>query len=277
MPTDEHHVIASAATLANTTSRVEIIGHRGMGSSQRNPTNPYTENTRASFIAAHAAGARWVEMDVLPSADGDLMLHHNHFIDIDGAVRPLWTVPTARLEAAGIERLDDLCADLPHGLGLYLELKVAPGDASPHHGPTSVQPLLAWARTHQDHRPLLVASFNPFVAAHAGESGLDAGWITEPGQPLHTSAVAAAQGGIRTLVVHGSSMEAPAHEIVLALHVLGQHQIRLWTYGSTPPDVQRHHDMGVQGFCVDDVAHAVATLAPPPQPCVPATPDISGV
>lgn len=239
---------------------VEVIGHRGMGVSHCNPDNPYTENTRASFLAAYAAGARWVEMDLLPSADGDLMLYHNHFIDIDGVTRPLWTVPTQRLLDAGVEPLDGLHDDLPVDLGLYLELKVAPGDVSPIHGAISVEPLLAWACAHATLRPLLVASFNPFAAANAQQVGLNAGWITDRGQTLHTSAVVAAQAGLSTLVVHGDSMEAPEHEVILALHVLRHHQINLWTYSANPSHLTRYRHMGVTGFCVDDVAHAVATL-----------------
>ncbi|WP_073583910.1 glycerophosphodiester phosphodiesterase family protein [Vibrio quintilis] len=48
-----------------------IIGHRGVAGT-------YPENTRASFLAAAKAGLTWIELDIQPEAEGQLVVCHDH-------------------------------------------------------------------------------------------------------------------------------------------------------------------------------------------------------
>lgn len=238
-----------------------VIGHRGMGVSHRNPANPYAENTRTSFRAAHTAGARWVELDILPSADGDLMIYHDHFLTaLGGDTRPVWEVGTDELIARGIEPLDGLCADLPPDLGLYLELKVTPGDANARYGHPSTGPMTDWIHTHATHRPLLAATFDPYAALDLRASGVPTAWITERSQWLHTTVTAAVRGGLDAVVVHGNALDAPAHEVALATKMARDHDLALWAWYPTVTQIPHYQSLGVTGFCVDDVAAAVAAL-----------------
>lgn len=236
-----------------------IIGHRGMGISHRNSANPHVENTRASFIAAHQSGAAWVELDVLPSADGDLMLFHDHFITINGQPTPIWSVPTQRLLDAGMERLDGLCDDLPDGLGLYLEAKVVPGDSSPF-GPSSVPALTQWAQAHVTHRPIMLASFDPFVVADMHTSGVTSAWIGNESSHTHTTVMAAVRAGLQAVVLHGDSLDRPAHEQRMGFEMAREHGVAIWCWSPTLHRIPYYRDLGVTGFCVDEVAEAVSLL-----------------
>jgi len=51
-----------------------IIGHRGAAGS-------YPENTRVSILGAIKLGVRWIEVDVQPSLDGQLVVCHDHKIN----------------------------------------------------------------------------------------------------------------------------------------------------------------------------------------------------
>lgn len=238
-----------------------IIGHRGMGVSHHHPANPYAENTRASFRAAHAAGARWVELDVLPSADGDLMVHHDHFLTALGAdPRPIWEIATEELLHLGVEPLDGLCADLPANLGLYLELKVVPGDTHARYGPPSLKPLTDWIGAHASHRPLLAATFDPYAALDLHASGIPTGLITDQRAWLHTTITAVARAGLDAVIVHGATLDAPSHELTQALAMADDHAIALWCWYPTIDRIPHYRTLGVTGFCVDDVAAAVTAL-----------------
>ncbi|MDW6004066.1 glycerophosphodiester phosphodiesterase family protein [Vibrio mangrovi] len=51
-----------------------IVGHRGVAGS-------YPENTQASIMAAIQLGLRWVEVDIQPTQDQELVVCHDHKID----------------------------------------------------------------------------------------------------------------------------------------------------------------------------------------------------
>lgn len=116
-----------------------LIAHRGGGAGHRG-TAP--ENTLAGLAAAHAAGYRGVEVDVMLSADGVAFLHHDDTLErtTDGR-GPVASTPAAQLErldagawrdpAFAGERLPQLTAALDRcqalGLWLNLEIKPTPG------------------------------------------------------------------------------------------------------------------------------------------------------
>jgi glycerophosphoryl diester phosphodiesterase len=239
-----------------------IIGHRGMGISRANPANPYVENTRAAFRAAHAAGATWVEMDLLVSADGDLVVFHDHFLARPGHPPvPVWTLPTDTLTREGIETLDGLCADLPPDLGLYLEVKVTPGDARPDLSPGSVEAVTEFARTHGGHRPLIAASFDPFVAARLNTPDLIGAWIGNESHRLHHLLVSATHAGLPLVVAHRNAFSLAPHEQELAATLRAASQVTVWAWDADLSQVPHYRQSGVSAFCVDEVADAVAVLA----------------
>ncbi|MBA2280220.1 MAG: glycerophosphodiester phosphodiesterase [Acidimicrobiia bacterium] len=88
-----------------------VVAHRGASA-----TRP--ENTIAAFRHAAALGADWVELDVHPTADGALAVHHDHDL-ADG--RPVAAVEAADLPAAvpSLAAALDACA----GMGVNVEVK----------------------------------------------------------------------------------------------------------------------------------------------------------
>jgi glycerophosphoryl diester phosphodiesterase len=103
-----------------------VGGHRG------NPAE-HPENTLRSFLSAVELGCDLVECDVHLSADGDLIVIHDHTVDrtTDGAgmVRSLTTAELRALDAGEGERLPLLAevVELVRGrAGLVIELKQAP-------------------------------------------------------------------------------------------------------------------------------------------------------
>ena len=112
-----------------------VIAHRGA-------STVAPENTMPAFAAAWQAGAQWLETDVQPSADDDLVLLHDDDVDRttdgSGAVRTLGGATLAALDAGSwfgpsfagtpIPRLSRLLAELTGRRRLLLEIK---GDHSP--------------------------------------------------------------------------------------------------------------------------------------------------
>ena len=78
------------------------IGHRGMGTNA--PGNPYPENTIPSLQEAFAVGADMVELDVLLTADDEVVVIHDGSLDrttdCTGAVADLTLVEVQSCDAA---------------------------------------------------------------------------------------------------------------------------------------------------------------------------------
>ena len=54
--------------------QTNIVGHRGL-------SGHYPENTKASILAAIESGLKWIEIDIQPTKDGQLVVIHDHTID----------------------------------------------------------------------------------------------------------------------------------------------------------------------------------------------------
>lgn len=244
------------ATAAALSAGPVVVGHRGMG--RTGPGNRWVENTRAGFAAAYAAGARWVELDVLPSAEGDLMLVHDSF----HAGVPVWQTPTSVLLAAGFEPLEGLEHDLPVGLGLDVEIKTVPGDADGHAGPALVAPVLDWIWMNTADRPVLVSSFAPHVVATVHTSGVPAGWLGTEGHALFEVVTHAISAGLQAVVVYSPTAleHAPVEQVSYGLALAADHGVTVWGWDVTSERVGDLLDLGVGGVVVDDVPAAVAVL-----------------
>lgn len=64
-----------------------IVGHRGTGRDRR--SNPWTENTLASFRRALDDGADMIELDVQMTSDGELVVYHDPRVKQRHLRRPL--------------------------------------------------------------------------------------------------------------------------------------------------------------------------------------------
>ncbi len=73
-------LISSLCLGSTPPAMMRILGHRGLA--WNHPTNPYPENTIASLEAAVAAGAMGVEIDLVLTADGVLVLRHDDILSI---------------------------------------------------------------------------------------------------------------------------------------------------------------------------------------------------
>lgn len=214
------------------------------------------ENTRASFVAAHAAGAAWVELDVVAAADRSLFLQHDHHY----AATPVHELDGQVLTAAGVERFENLTADLPPGLGVNVEVKAQPvtGTGGRHGEALILEQTLAMAET----RPVLWSSFDPAIARRGHEAGLPAAWVTRAACPLHEAVMAAADLGLDAVMVHArTTLEAGAlTDLNLGWRLVRDTGVAVWCWDVSTPRIPALARAGVIGFCTDDVVAAAAVL-----------------
>jgi glycerophosphoryl diester phosphodiesterase len=141
----------------------EIIAHRGASRDCR-------ENTLAAFALALAQGADGIELDVHGTADGELVVHHDHVLRPKG--RSGLTFPIASLTTAAVRRvpltgghrvptLAEVFALVAGRARLYVEIK-APGIDGAVADFLSAHPA-AWSAVHAfDHRiPVAVRARRP--------------------------------------------------------------------------------------------------------------------
>lgn len=213
-------LVPGCVTAAQVSSTPLVVGHRGYP--VRAP-----ENTMASYRAAAAAGAKWVEADVQLTRDGALVLMHDVTLERTTDVRALfpnrgpWRV--AEFDLAEIRQLDagrwfasssasERVPTLPELLsylqqaqvGLMLELKSAHEST-----PGKVAAALAeagWVRSEVPVHPLCV---NAFYLEHMRKFHTllpyVEGQIIYAGPPTE-SEIASLQGTVRGLLVQFGSL-----------------------------------------------------------------------
>jgi glycerophosphoryl diester phosphodiesterase len=191
---------------------VLFLAHRGANRLAR-------ENTITAFVAAASIGADGVELDVQLSADGVVVVHHDHDLaglgaigELTAAELPDW-VPT--LGAAL-----DACA----GLALVnVEIK----------DPTAVLPTAALLTARPNGQPAaLVSSFDlaSIDDHHCAAPGVPTAWLTLPGRDQAAALATAAEHGHAALHPHCSVVTA---ELVGAAHDRG---LRIGTWTVNEPD-----------------------------------------
>lgn len=109
---------------------IDIHAHRGFA-------GQYPENTVDAVGAAVADGADAIEVDVVPSADGEPVVFHDAHLNAEGDSRGVtdgtgyvWETPRAELETlsvldsdSGVPTLDAVCQAVPPNVTLNVELK----------------------------------------------------------------------------------------------------------------------------------------------------------
>ena len=125
--------MAPRATLAQRYARAQASRRPLVGGHRGNPAE-HPENTLASFRSAIEAGVDIIECDVHMSADGELVVIHDHTLerttDGTGMVRDLSYAELRRLDAGKGEHLpllrEFLALGEEHDVGLAVELKQIP-------------------------------------------------------------------------------------------------------------------------------------------------------
>jgi glycerophosphoryl diester phosphodiesterase len=232
-----------------------VIGHRGCG--RRTSADSFFENTLAGFVHAAHLGAAWVELDAKLNADRELVLHHNvHFDQV-----PISTMSSQQCRHVGLATLEQVHAGLPDGVGIDLEVKFGPTDAT---SGATIDACVAWAAAHRHDRPLLVTSFDPSVPAAAAAVRLPSGWITRTGWPLYESVTSAARLGCAAAVAHVSEVvdmnpDHPGPGVLLGL--LADTGVRLWAWDATAQDAPLLISRGVTGLITDDITGVASAVA----------------
>ena len=207
------------------------------------------ENSVGTLRAAADAGAHSVEVDLVQTADDQLLLLHDHVLVLDDGlhwVRDLTADEVA--ERSGTRpgthlELLDACSEL--GLGVYAEVKAA--------GPDCLDRLQADVVGRGMADDVCVASFRSDVVAHVAQQGvLDTSWLFwDP-----------AQDPLAVALDTGCTYVHPCFDLSPELldRMEGRWMERLWDAGRgvvswntvDPVLMVRMAQVGVTAVCTDD-------------------------
>jgi glycerophosphoryl diester phosphodiesterase len=217
----------------------------------------HAENTLGSFLAAAAAGLRWVEVDARVTADRVLVACHDA-VTADGRF-------VAELDAdeSGLLRIADLLDALPAEVAVDIDVKVSLEDALRPRGETTAALAGALAAREAERRPVLLTSFDPatLVIARERAPDLPTGLLTWMRFPLREAIVAATHLGCQVVAVHVESLdsesrsERAAAESVRIAHAAGL-QVLAWCPEAEQQDALV--EIGVDCLVVDDIPATVA-------------------
>jgi len=221
-----------------------VCGHRGAPAVE-------VENTLASFAAAVERGATWVEFDVRPTADHQLVIHHDP-VTADGVL-----IASARYQDLDpiIPRFRDLAAAMP-GVGFDFEIKADDvGMGSDDYVDLIVSELDTHVQ-HVDPDQLLVTSFDAAALAgvHQLRPRLRTGFLFHRGDPAEAM-TAAVQAGHGTIAPSIRLLDA---QLVQQARAFGLGVVT-WTVNS-PQQVRKAAELGVDMIIGDDPAVIVENL-----------------
>jgi glycerophosphoryl diester phosphodiesterase len=231
-----------------------LIGHRGAGAA--NPDVP--ENSIRSFQAAHALGATWVELDVRKAAEGELVVCHDERL-ADGT--PVRSLQAADLSRKGIQRLDEVLACLPGGLGIDLDVKNSVDDAVCPVAETTAARVARIARGATGDRRVLLTSFDPALrgVVETVAPELPVGLLTWRPVPLRESVPTARRLGYDVLAPWIGALRPEGtgagggDQVRAQVAVARQAGLQLLVWVAGPDDVPWLAELGVEGGCVDDI------------------------
>lgn len=178
-------------------------------------TGPFIENTVTSLVAAIDAGADWVELDVVRTADNMLALSHNTVLDGGVAIA---TLTGEQCRSRSLDLLVDAFASLPATAGVVVEVKPVLSDMAAAPGASTTELAVAACALEMattPARPLLIYSFEPTSAvtlcelAEAAGIDLAVGMIAEGGTgctSLALMTLAAISSGAVVVSAHTTSL-----------------------------------------------------------------------
>lgn len=231
-------------------------GHRGTGVNA--PGNPFAENTIPSFEQAVAEGAQMLELDVIRSADGVLMVIHddtvNRTTDGTGCVGDQTQAELQALDAAFgtdmegtgvvIPTLDEVLAavDVP----INVEIKINDDASCPASDlDLLAQDVVAAIAGDTAERDIVVSSFDfdMLVAVQQLDASIYLGHLTL----LYSDAQDAADQGFAALNVFGATYGANEIQIILDTGL----EANVWTIND-PTVMEDLLGTGVSIFITDD-------------------------
>ncbi len=236
---------------------MKVLAHRG--ANRRAP-----ENTVAAFAIARELGADGVELDVHPSADGVLVVHHDAVAAGLGTIQdfPLAGVVAARPDIPTLDAVLDVCA----GMLVNIELKNLPVDTDfdPDHGSAALVVELLRTRAARDigaaGDDVIVSSFNldTIDRVHALDPSVPTGYLTFFGfDPMYAIDVAVDRGHV---AVH-PQMQALGRDVgaVVARAHARDVRVNVWTVNDADA-VRRLHDADADAVITDLPDVALAAL-----------------
>ncbi len=233
-----------------------IVAHRG----GRWPEAP--ENTLAAFAAAVAAGADSVEVDVLPSRDGELVVHHDDsLLRMTGVDRCVWEADWRDIAAlrvgGGRERVPTLlevAGALPSGVRLALDFKY--GD---ERFPGLADRIAAFARAFGAERVTVMSIVHPFVEAVAAKAPGIRGLLTLRVPPATREDVIALAAHVPQGLGISASMTA-CSAAVMAVARVRRGPVYLWAPDS-PVELAVAAALPIDAIITDNVTAALAVCS----------------
>jgi glycerophosphoryl diester phosphodiesterase len=259
-------LLAGAAHATSPCPAVAIsnCGHRGGGNTSAD--NPVPENTIESVLAAEAAGADFVEVDVMHSVDGVLVVIHDDTVDRTtdgvGCVGSMTLAELQTLDAATGTDLEGTGVVIPSLAELLdatnahvnVEIKAITDDGCPVPDRTALAlDVLAMVDEHgRDGRQVVVSSFDPLVLNRLRTESEDVvlGFISSNPGIVDT----AESAGFDAVNLRHTDVDdfivADAHARGLAVNV--------WTVDGEE-DLRRMIDLGVDQVITNRVADFAAS------------------
>ncbi|PKI92894.1 glycerophosphodiester phosphodiesterase [Actinomycetales bacterium SN12] len=225
------------------------------------------ENTAASFAAAHAAGAEYIETDCRVTADGDVVLFHDETLQrLAGDPRRVGSVRTRELERlfaehGGLLTVADALDAFP-GIRFNIDVKTAQASV----------PLGAAVAPHADR--VLVTSFSDRHRLAALQATIEAGAKIRPATSGGRSVITRlrALSAIRLsparvlrdvdavqIPVSHSGVRLFTPSLLRAAHRHGV-EVHVWTVNE-PAEMARLVAAGADGIVTDRAGVAVRTLS----------------
>lgn len=211
------------------------------------------ENSLSSFRRAVREGYRYIETDVHATADGEVVVHHDHTLDRttdgQGLVADLpWTeVRTARIGGREpIARLADVLEELPD---TFFNIDVKADSA--------VEPIISLLRKAKSLHRVCLASFSDNRLARLRRGG-GPGLLTSMGPRSAGALWAAGRIPFAGLAVRGQVAQVPVNQgrlkIVDGKFVQAAHrrdlEVHVWTIDDEA-DMRALLDLGVDGLVTD--------------------------
>ncbi|MCT2224382.1 glycerophosphodiester phosphodiesterase family protein [Microbacterium paraoxydans] len=245
-----------------------ILAHRGLVTAEGRESGVW-ENTAAAFAAAHAAGAEYIETDCQVTADGDVVLFHDHdlrrLVDDPRAVHEVRTRELSALlaEHGGLLTVAEALSAFPE-TRFNIDVKT-PAAAAP------LGPILA-AHTHR----VLVTSFSDSNRRATMEAIRQTGTALRPATSGGSRTIAALRSLSAVRLSPGrvlreiDALQIPERHgairvltpaLLRAAHRAGT-EVHVWTVNDAD-DMRRLIDAGVDGVVTDRADLAVATFRTP--------------
>jgi glycerophosphoryl diester phosphodiesterase len=227
------------------TGVTRIYAHRGDHES-------VPENTVAAFLAAVASGANGVELDVRRTADGALVVHHDHVIAGIGDIHLLHVADLP----SDVALLDEAMG-AAGTLQVNVEIKNDPDE--PGHDPTGSlsHQVVALLAERGDLERVLISSFDlaTLDAVRQCDPTVETGWLLgylqDPVAAVEVS-IAHGIGAIHPFVL------SVTRDLVIRAHDVGL-EVNTWTVNARE-DLERMVEIGVDIVITDAVALALEVI-----------------